>query len=102
MGFFSSENMHKAGWWLIFFFAALVIPSIISGYTTRGEDIAKGRTAYEQNEKIHPQVDSIGRAVKQETQNMRNEWREFRLERKIVDSVVIESLKEIKQEIRKK
>ena len=102
MKFFSSENWSKAGWWLILFLAAMVIPTVISGYTNREGDIQKGAEAYRQNEVDHPRIerktDSIGVTVKEGMGAIRQEWREFRLERNIKDSVVINLLIELKDE----
>ena len=106
MKFFSSENWSKAGWWVIFFVLAMIIPTAISGYTSREGDIKNGAEAYRQNQVDHPRferkIDSAGTTVKEGMDAMRQEWREFRLERNIKDSVIIGTLVEIKTDLKEK
>ncbi len=95
--FWSSENTHKFGWGIIAFLAcSLVIPSIISGFTTREKEIQQGVNAQKENLKYHPQIDSLKQVITLDQQGRR----EFLIRQEVRDSFIIEGFKEVKEDIK--
>jgi len=64
---------------------------IVTAFISLRSDASAGRQAKGENDSIHPMVE-----------NVVEQWQDFRRERRIIDSVQTDLLKEIRWEVRRK
>ena len=69
----------------------MAIPAVMSGFTAQSNNIEKGRKAYEQNEKVHPKIDSICQVVKESDEGLK----QFLNVQRVRDSFLIRTVDRI-------